>query len=34
MEYFKQSSSRVSHINAIQPWRVTRDGSVHNALFS
>ena len=34
MEYFKLSSSRVSHINAIQPWKVNRDGSVHNALLS
>jgi sulfane dehydrogenase subunit SoxC len=34
MEYFKQTSSRVSHINAIQPWKVNRDGSVHNALFA
>jgi sulfane dehydrogenase subunit SoxC len=26
--------ARISHYNAMQPWRVARDGSVHNALFS
>jgi len=25
---------RASHHNAMQPWRVARDGSVHNAMFS
>jgi hypothetical protein len=25
---------RGQHYNAMQPWRVTRDGSVHNAMFS
>src|SRR5437867_11450359 len=29
-----QQTSRASHINAIQPWRVDRDGSVHDAMFS
>jgi len=26
--------SNVSHINAMQPWKVARDGSVHDAMFS
>jgi sulfane dehydrogenase subunit SoxC len=26
--------ARASHHNAMQPWRVARDGSVHNAMFS
>jgi sulfane dehydrogenase subunit SoxC len=25
---------RASHHNAMQPWKVARDGSVHNAMFS
>jgi sulfane dehydrogenase subunit SoxC len=25
---------RASHYNAMQPWKVARDGSVHNAMFS
>jgi sulfane dehydrogenase subunit SoxC len=29
-----QKTSRAIHINAIQPWRVARDGSVHDAMFS
>jgi sulfane dehydrogenase subunit SoxC len=29
-----QKSSRAIHINAIQPWKVDRDGSVHDAMFS
>ncbi len=33
IEYLKKTSNRISHINAIQPWRVSRDGSVHNAMF-
>ncbi|MBI2815585.1 MAG: sulfite dehydrogenase [Acidobacteria bacterium] len=31
-DYFLGSG--VDHFNAIQPWKVNRDGSVHNALFS
>jgi hypothetical protein len=23
-----------SHYNAMQPWKVARDGSLHNAMFS
>jgi sulfane dehydrogenase subunit SoxC len=30
----QQKTSRAIHINAIQPWRVDRDGSVHDAMFS
>ena len=26
--------ARSIHINAMQPWRVARDGSVHDAMFS
>jgi len=29
-----QATSRTIHINAIQPWLVARDGSVHDAMFS
>jgi sulfane dehydrogenase subunit SoxC len=28
-----QINSRAIHFNAIQPWRVARDGSVHDAMF-
>ena len=33
-EFFQSTKTRVNHFNPIQPWKVTRDGSVHNALFS
>ena len=33
-DYFGTPESRVDHFNGIQPWKVARDGSVHNALFS
>ena len=33
LDYFKDSTLNVSHFNAIQPWRVKRDGSVENAIF-
>ena len=26
--------ARAIHFNAIQPWKVARDGSVHDAMFS
>jgi len=26
--------ARAIHFNAMQPWRVARDGSVHDAMFS
>jgi sulfane dehydrogenase subunit SoxC len=29
-----QKTARAIHINAIQPWRITRDGSVLDAMFS
>jgi hypothetical protein len=29
-----QAKGRAIHINAIQPWKVARDGSVHDAMFS
>jgi sulfane dehydrogenase subunit SoxC len=29
-----QKAPRTSHINAMQPWKVARDGSVHDAMFS
>ena len=29
-----QVGSRAIHINAIQPWKVARDGSVYDAMFS
>ena len=33
-QFFKTTKTRVNHWNAIHPWRVARDGSVHNAVFS
>ena len=32
-EYWKSTSVTAFHFNPIQPWKVTREGSVHNALF-
>jgi len=29
-----QKPSRTTHFNAIQPWKVARDGSVHDAMFA
>jgi hypothetical protein len=26
--------NRTTHFNAMQPWRVARDGSVHDAMFA
>ena len=39
VDYFRnhpkgQSNSAGHHFNAIWPWKVTRDGNVHNALFA
>lgn len=31
--FFTTTETRVNHFNAIQPWKVKSDGSVHNALF-
>ena len=33
MDYYKTSTNLVGHFNAIQPWKINRDGSVLNALF-
>ena len=33
LDFFKERPSNISHFNAIQPWRVNRDGSVENAIF-
>ena len=32
-DYFQTTSNTVTHFNPIQPWKVTRDGSVHNAIW-
>jgi sulfane dehydrogenase subunit SoxC len=29
-----QKPARTTHFNAIQPWRVARDGSIHDAMYS
>jgi sulfane dehydrogenase subunit SoxC len=29
-----ETPARTTHFNAIQPWKVARDGSVHDAMFS
>lgn len=34
VDFFRTTSIVVGHFNAIQPWKVNRDGSVQNALFS
>jgi hypothetical protein len=31
--YFRTPEGRFDHFNAIQPWKINRDGSIHNALF-
>ena len=33
VDFFRNTSLGSSDINAIQPWKVTRDGSVRNAIF-
>jgi sulfane dehydrogenase subunit SoxC len=33
MNYYQTSTNLVGHFNAIQPWKIDRDGSVLNALF-
>ena len=33
-DFWKETETRVNHWNAIHSWKVTRDGSVQNALFS
>ncbi|MFQ6674533.1 MAG: molybdopterin-dependent oxidoreductase, partial [Fidelibacterota bacterium] len=32
-KYWLTTENRIQHYNAIQPWRVSRDGSVHNAMW-
>jgi sulfane dehydrogenase subunit SoxC len=34
LDYFQLIKGTFGHFNAIQPWKVTRDGNVQNALFS
>jgi sulfane dehydrogenase subunit SoxC len=33
MDYYMTSTNLIGHFNAIQPWKINRDGSVINALF-
>ena len=33
LDYFQSRPDTISHFNAIQPWKVTRDGSIHNAIW-
>jgi len=33
LDYFRTATANVGDFNAIQPWKVNRDGSVQNALF-
>ncbi|HVA93813.1 MAG TPA: sulfite dehydrogenase [Candidatus Dormibacteraeota bacterium] len=33
VDYFRETSLIISDLNAIQPWKINRDGSVKNALF-
>jgi sulfane dehydrogenase subunit SoxC len=32
-DYFRTTTNSVIHFNPIQPWRITREGSVHNAVW-
>jgi sulfane dehydrogenase subunit SoxC len=32
-DYYNTSTNLIGHFNAIQPWKINRDGSVLNALF-
>ena len=32
-DYWLSTTNRIQHFNASQPWKVTRDGSVHNAIW-
>jgi hypothetical protein len=34
LDFFRTASIVIGHFNAIQPWKVSRDGSVRNALFA
>ena len=33
-DYKSQDQTRAIHFNAIQPWRIAKDGSVHDAMFA
>ena len=33
LAYFQERPANITHFNAIQPWKVNRDGSVKNAIF-
>ncbi len=33
-DYKAEGKSRAIHFNAIQPWRIAKDGSVHDAMFA
>jgi sulfane dehydrogenase subunit SoxC len=33
LDYWQSTTNYINHFNPIQPWKVTREGSVHNALF-
>jgi sulfane dehydrogenase subunit SoxC len=33
IDYFRKTSLIISDLNAIQPWRVNKDGSVKNAIY-
>jgi sulfane dehydrogenase subunit SoxC len=32
-DYWLSTTNRIQHFNAIQPWKVTSEGSVHNAIW-
>jgi sulfane dehydrogenase subunit SoxC len=32
--FFKDTKTRINHFNPIHPWKVNRDGSIHNGLFA
>jgi hypothetical protein len=32
-DFFQTPRTRIHHFNAVFPWRVMPDGTVHNALF-
>jgi sulfane dehydrogenase subunit SoxC len=34
LDFFRSRPDTITHFNAIQPWRVNRDGSVENAIFA
>ena len=33
LDYWQSTTNRIQHFNGIQPWKVTREGSVHNAMW-